>query len=109
VVDDQFTLSIHTHPFPAWHSAAIECLMTSRRGRGVSIWVALIFVSAVLCPAHANTPALASLPLAQILTLMEHHNQIQREGLKHYRAVRQYHVEYQGIKTIEASMAVEQL
>ena len=107
MVDDQFTLSTHTHPVPAWQNAAIECLMSSRRGRGVSIWVALIFVSAVLWPAHANTPAPASLPLAQILALMEHHNQIQREGLKHYRAVRQYHVKYQGIKTIEASMAVE--
>ena len=67
----------------------------------------LIFVGAALWPAHANTPAPQGLPLAQILALMEHHNQIQREGLKHYRAVRQYHVEYQGIKTIEASMAVE--
>ena len=32
---------------------------------------------------------------------------MQREGLKHYRAMRQYHVEYQGITTIEASMEVE--
>ena len=48
-----------------------------------------------------------SLPLAQILASMEHHDQIQREGLKHYRAIRQYHVEYQGITTIEASMVVE--
>ncbi len=32
---------------------------------------------------------------------------MQREGLKHYRAVRQYHVEYQGITTIEARMEVE--
>ena len=81
--------------------------MSSHRGRGVSGWVVLIFVGAALWPAHANTPAPQGLPLAQILALMEHHNQIQREGLKHYRAVRQYHVEYQGIKTIEASMAVE--
>ncbi|MGA2570622.1 MAG: hypothetical protein ABSF23_08895 [Terracidiphilus sp.] len=45
--------------------------------------------------------------MAQILASMEHHNQIQREGLKHYRAVRQYHVEYRGLGTIEAWMEVE--
>jgi hypothetical protein len=38
---------------------------------------------------------------------MEHHNQIQREALKHYRAVRQYDVEYRGITTIAARMLVE--
>jgi hypothetical protein len=47
------------------------------------------------------------LPLGQILAQMEHRNQIQREGLKRYRAERRYHVEYQGIKTIEAGMKVE--
>ena len=69
--------------------------------------MALIFVSAVLWPAHANTPAPASLPLAQILALMEHHNQIQREELKHYSAVRRYHVEYRGLANLEAGMEVE--
>jgi len=69
--------------------------------------VVLIFFGAALWPAHANTPAPASLPLAQILASMEHHNQIQREELKHYRAVRQYHVEYRGLTTIEAGMDVE--
>jgi hypothetical protein len=67
----------------------------------------LIFIGAALWPARASTPTPASLPLARILALMEHHNQIQREGLKHYRAVRQYHVEYQGITTIEASAEAE--
>ena len=81
--------------------------MSSRRGRGISGCVALIFVGAALWPAHANTPAPASLPLAQILALMEHHGQMQREGLKHYRAVRQYHVEYRGLANLEASMEVE--
>ncbi len=38
---------------------------------------------------------------------MEHHDQIQREGLKHYRAVRQYHVEYRGLANLEARMEVE--
>ncbi len=81
--------------------------MSSHRGRGVSGYVVLIFVGAALWPAHADTSAPASLPLAQILALMEHHNQIQREGLKHYRAVRQYDVEYKGLGTIEARMEVE--
>ncbi len=38
---------------------------------------------------------------------MEHHDQIQREGLKHYKAVRQYKVEYRGLANIEAKMEVE--
>jgi hypothetical protein len=38
---------------------------------------------------------------------MEHRNQIQREALKHYRAVRQYHVEYQGLGTVESRMEVQ--
>jgi hypothetical protein len=45
--------------------------------------------------------------LAQILALMEHHDQIQREELKHYKAVRHYSVEYQGLATIKAQMEVE--
>jgi hypothetical protein len=82
-------------------------------GRGISGCVALIeigvalWVGAALWPARASTPTLTNLPLAQILASMEHHDQIQRGGLKHYKAVRQYKVEYQGLATIKASMEVE--
>ena len=89
------------------HGAAIEFLMSSDRVRGASGCVMLIIVGAALWPARANTPAPATLPLAQILASMEHHDQIQREGLKHYRAVRQYHVEYRGFAKLEANMEVE--
>jgi hypothetical protein len=81
--------------------------MFSHRGRSVYGCVVLIFVGAALWPARANTPAPASLPLAQILALMEHHDRIQREGLKHYTAIRQYHVEYRGLANLEAGMEVE--
>lgn len=81
--------------------------MSSPRGKGVSGCIVLFFAGLTLWPAHANTPAPQSLPLTQILALMELHNQMQREGLKHYLAVRQYHVEYQGITTVEAGMKVE--
>jgi hypothetical protein len=81
--------------------------MSSHRGGGVFGCVALIFVAAALRPAHADTPSPAGLSLAQILTSMEHHNQIQREGLKHYKAVRQYEVEYRGLANVEARMEVE--
>ncbi|MGA2909307.1 MAG: hypothetical protein ABSE36_16515 [Terracidiphilus sp.] len=81
--------------------------MSSDRVRGASGCVMLIIVGAALWPARANTPAPATLPLAQILASMEHHDQIQREGLKHYRAVRQYHVEYRGFAKLEANMEVE--
>jgi hypothetical protein len=45
--------------------------------------------------------------LAQILALMEHRSQIQQEGLKRYKAVRHYEVEYRGLGTLEAKMEVE--
>jgi len=38
---------------------------------------------------------------------MEHHSQSQLEGLKHYKAVRQYKVEYRGLANLEAAMKVE--
>jgi hypothetical protein len=69
--------------------------------------VLLISVCAALLPAQASTPTPTNLPLAQILTLMEHHDQIQRDGLKHYKAVRHYSVDYQGLATIKAWMEVE--
>jgi hypothetical protein len=81
--------------------------MSSKKGRAVSGSVVLFFAGLTLWTAYANTPAPQTLPLGQILAQMEHRNQIQREGLKHYRAVRQYHVEYQGITTINAGMVVE--
>ncbi|MGB7266792.1 MAG: outer membrane lipoprotein-sorting protein [Terracidiphilus sp.] len=81
--------------------------MSSHRVRGVSGCVVPMFVAAALWPAHANTSAAASMPLTQILALMEHHDQIQREGLKRYRAIRQYHVEYRGLGDLEAGMKVE--
>lgn len=104
------------------HAAAIECLMSSHRDRGRRDWdprdsghwgrrvfgcVVLIFIGAALWPASASTPTPTNLPLAQILALMEHHDQIQREGLKHYKAVRHYKVEYRGLGTLEAQMEVE--
>ncbi len=39
--------------------------------------------------------------------MLEHHDQIQREELKHYSAVRQYHVEYRGLANLDAQMVVE--
>jgi hypothetical protein len=81
--------------------------MSSQKGRGVSGCAVLLFAGLTLWPAYANTSVPQSLSLTQILALMERHNQMQREELKHYRAVRQYHVEYQGIKTIDAGMVVE--
>ncbi|MEI9968410.1 MAG: hypothetical protein WDM87_07215 [Terracidiphilus sp.] len=67
----------------------------------------VIFVGAVLWPAHAGPPVTTSLSLAQILASMENHSQIQRERLKHYKAVRQYKVEYRGLANLEAKMEVE--
>lgn len=76
-------------------------------GRVAPILVAALWAGAALWPARANTPALTSLPLEQILALMEHRDEIQREGLKHYKAVRQYKVEYRGLANLDAAMEVE--
>lgn len=38
---------------------------------------------------------------------MQQHDRMQQEGLKHYRAIRQYHVEYHGLAAIEATMEVQ--
>ncbi len=79
--------------------------MSSLRGSGAFGCVVFVAAAALL-PADASTPAPASLPLAQILVLMEQHDQIQREELKHYKAVRQYKVEYRGLANLEARMEV---
>ena len=67
----------------------------------------LLFMAAALWAADASGAEQADMPLAQILASMEHHNQVQREGLKSYRAVRQYHAEYRGLGALDATMEVE--
>lgn len=75
-----------------------------RRGLGR---VVLLFMAAALWFADASGADPTSLPLEQILASMEHHEQVQREGLKSYRAVRQYHAEYRGLGALDAAMEVE--
>jgi hypothetical protein len=59
-------------------------------------------------PENADTPTPVTLTSAQIVEQVEHHNQIQAEGLKHYQAVRHYQVEYRGFSaTVVAKMEVE--
>ncbi len=68
----------------------------------------LVPIAAALLPANASAPALASLPLAQILESMERHDRTQAEQLKHYQAVRHYQVEYHGLGiSLAAKMEVE--
>jgi hypothetical protein len=55
-----------------------------------------------------GSPAPANLTSAQIVAQMERHNQARTEGLKQYKSLRHYQVEYRGFgTTLAAKMEVE--
>lgn len=61
-----------------------------------------------LAHAQSTAPSPASLTTAQIVEQMIRRNEAQKEGLKEYKALRHYHVEYRGFtKDIQAAMDVE--
>jgi hypothetical protein len=92
----------------AYRGAAIECLMSFGRCRSVFCAAVLVTFAAAVLPANASAPALANLPLAQILESMERHDRSQAEELKDYHALRHYQVEYRGLgTTLTATMEVE--
>ena len=68
----------------------------------------LLSTVAVGSLARGQTPAQASLSVAQIVEQMEHHNESQAKSLRHYQAIRHYRAEYHGFATaIEGQMEVE--
>ena len=81
--------------------------MRFRKGRDAAYAVVLAFTLA-LSPVHSQVSNSAGLSVVQILERMQHHNQSQTAGLKHYHAVRHYEAEYRGYATtIAAKMEVD--
>jgi hypothetical protein len=81
--------------------------MFFHRGRGLFCAAVLVLAATAAWSVNASTPTPANLPVAQILDQMQRHNLSQTEQLKHYQAVRHYHVEYRGFSvSIAANMEV---
>jgi hypothetical protein len=74
-----------------------------------SLLAAVVFVSLAASARSENESAglPGGLSAVQIVEQMQSHDQIRNEALKHYRTLRQYEVEYQGLGTVAAKMTVE--
>lgn len=82
-----------------------DCRMSSRLTGG--IFLALFAASAALF-AHAEAASAVSQTAPQIVEQMRQHTEARAEGLKEYKALRHYAVEYRGFSTkIDARMDVE--
>lgn len=68
----------------------------------------ILAMTAALLPADgARADALQALTADQIVQRLVHHDQVQRDSLKHYTALRHYEVEYHGLAHLSAKMDVE--
>lgn len=82
--------------------------MFFRRDRGLVCAIALAFLTRGVWPQNAVAGLPGSANAVEIVEQMQRHNQAQIEGLKHYEALRHYHVEYRGFPTtLDANMDVE--
>lgn len=67
-----------------------------------------LLLAGTLCAETPGSPVPANLTSAQIVAQMERHSQARAEGLKEYKSVRHYQVEYHGFgTTLGAKMEVE--
>ena len=55
----------------------------------------------------ADKTSPAPLSAAQIVDLMQRHNQVRADDLKHYQSLRHYEVQYKGFPALAAKMTVE--
>jgi len=82
--------------------------MPLKRGGSLTLIVVLVFLAGPGWSQSASLPLRVSLTAAQIVELVQDHNQSRAEGLRHFKALRHYKVEYQGFSTkILATMEVE--
>ena len=82
--------------------------MFFRWGRGLVCAIALVSLTRGVWPQNAAAGSPGSMSAVEIVEQMRRHNQAQTEGLKHYEALRHYHVEYRGFSTtLDARMDVE--
>jgi hypothetical protein len=82
--------------------------MKLRQGTGLLLAVVFAFAAGLVRAENAGTLAPAGLNSAQIVEQLQRRNQAQTEGLKGYKALRHYQVEYRGFSArIAARMDVE--
>ena len=81
--------------------------MFFRWGRGLVCAIAFVYLTSGVWPQNAAAGSPGTLSAIEIVELMQRYNRAQIEGLKHYEALRHYHVEYRGLTTLDAKMDVE--
>jgi len=96
-------------PLSRLRFAAISCLMSKNRGRGLLLSaVFFALMAGPVWPQNAGAILPAVLTAAQIVEQMQRHNQARSEALKHYQSLRHYKVEYMGFsKELACEMIVE--
>lgn len=70
--------------------------MFPKRSREMFVALMAVLTAGGILPGSAQTQMPANLTAAQIVEQMLHRSQLQGDGLKHYKAMRHYHVEYRG-------------
>jgi len=82
--------------------------MSSPQGRSLFLAVILAFAAGFAVPEYAIPAEPAALTSSQIVEQIQQHNKTRSEGLKQYKALRHYQVEYKGFSAkINAKMDVE--
>ena len=82
--------------------------MDFRQGRGFIPAVVIAFAAGLASAENAPTNVQATLSSTEIVDQIQRHNQARTDGLKQYKALRHYNVEYRGFATkIAATMDVE--
>jgi hypothetical protein len=82
--------------------------MDFRQGRGIIQAVVFAFAAGLASAENAPANVPATLSSTEIVEQIQRHNQARTDGLKQYKALRHYDVEYRGFATkIAAAMDVE--
>jgi hypothetical protein len=85
-----------------------DACMSSRPCRFLAVAFVCIFAAGEAWPQDAGSVALANLSSTQIVEQMQRHNQAQSDGLKQYKSLRHYQVEYKGFPSnLVAKMDVQ--
>jgi hypothetical protein len=93
---------------PTFIREGYDASMSSMQARGVFPAVILVFAAQIAWPADAIPAVPAILTSSQIVEQIQQHNKTRSDGLKQYKTMRHYQVEYRGFAAkIGAKMDVE--
>src|ERR1017187_1092665 len=81
--------------------------MSSRKGRAFFLAAASLSMAAGIWPENANSNAPMTMTSTQVVEQMQLHNQTRMDGLRRYKELRHYQVEYRGLTTLVAQLEVE--